>query len=100
MHCYCTCYSQESVVSVVTRLVDLGVESQHGQDVYALSKMSRPVLGPAQPPTQWVPGALSPGHEADHSHPSTAKVVNEWRYTCTPRVFLHGVNGNNFNFLF
>jgi hypothetical protein len=35
--------------------------------------------GPTQPPIQWVPGALSlgvkrPGHETDHSHPSSAKV--------------------------
>jgi hypothetical protein len=45
--------------------------------------MSRPALGPTQPPVQWVPGVLSPGvkarpgRDADHSAPSSAKVVNE-----------------------
>jgi len=39
---------------------------------------------------QWVSGALSlgvklPGHEADHSPPSGAKVKNSWSYTSTPR---------------
>jgi hypothetical protein len=40
----------------------------------------RPVLGPTQPPIQWVPGALRmwvkrPGRETHHSHPSTAVVT-------------------------
>jgi hypothetical protein len=40
------------------------------------------VLGPTQPPIQWVPGVLSlgvkrPGREADHSPPSSAE-VKEW----------------------
>jgi hypothetical protein len=39
---------------------------------FLFSISSRPVLGPTQPPIQWVPGALSPevkrsGHESDHS---------------------------------
>jgi hypothetical protein len=41
--------------------------------------MSRPALGPTQPPIQWVPGVLSmgvkrPGRGADHSPPSSAEV--------------------------
>jgi hypothetical protein len=41
----------------------------------------RQALGPTQPPIQWVLGALSlrvkrPGHEADHSPPSSAEVKN------------------------
>jgi hypothetical protein len=48
----------------------------------------RPVLGPNQPPIQWVPGVLSPevkrpGRETDHSPPSNAEVRNAWRYTST-----------------
>jgi len=41
--------------------------------------MSRPALGPAQSPIQWVPGVLSlgvkrPERETDHSPPSSAEV--------------------------
>jgi hypothetical protein len=50
---------------------------------------SRPVLGPLQPPMQWVTGALPmvvkrSGSEADHSPPSSAEVKNTWSYTSTP----------------
>jgi len=53
-------------------------------------------LGLTQPPIQWVPGDLSlrikqPGHEADHSPPSSAEVKNACSYTSTPPVCLHGV---------
>jgi hypothetical protein len=56
----------------------------------------RMALGPTQPLIQWVPGALSlgvkwPGHEADHSPSPSAKVKNEWSYTSTPPICLHGV---------
>jgi len=41
--------------------------------------VSRPALGPTQPPIQWVQRAPSvgvkwPGHEADHSSPSSTEV--------------------------
>jgi hypothetical protein len=45
--------------------------------------VSRPALGPTQPPVQWVPGVLStgvkarPGRDADHSSPSSVEVENE-----------------------
>jgi hypothetical protein len=57
---------------------------------------SRPVLGPTQPPIQWVPGALSlgvkrPGREADNSLPSSAEVKNMWSYASIPSIRLHGV---------
>jgi hypothetical protein len=51
-------------------------------------------LWPTQPPTQWIPGALSlgvkrPGGEANHSPPSSAEVKNAWSYTSTPQyVFM------------
>jgi hypothetical protein len=31
------------------------------QRIFPLSSVSRPALGPTQPPAQWVPGVLSPG---------------------------------------
>jgi len=57
---------------------------------------SRPVLGPIQPPIQWVPGTLSlgvkrPGSEADYSFPPSAEVKNEWTNTSTSPIRLHGV---------
>jgi hypothetical protein len=41
-----------------------------------------------------VPGALSlgvkrPEREADHLHPSRAKVRNAWSYTSTPLICIH-----------
>jgi hypothetical protein len=45
---------------------------------FLLDTVSRPILGPAQPTTQWVPWCLSlgvkrPGREADHSPPSSTE---------------------------
>jgi len=51
--------------------------------MFPLASVSRPALGPTQPPVQWVPGVLSPGvkarpgRDADHSPPSSAEVENE-----------------------
>jgi len=54
---------------------------------------SRPVLGPFQPPMQWVTGALPmvvkrSGSEADHSPPCSTDVKNAWSYTCSPPIRL------------
>jgi hypothetical protein len=48
-----------------------------------------------QPPTEWVPGTLSPGvkwpgREADHSPPTSAKVKKIWICTSTPPCSLIG----------
>jgi hypothetical protein len=51
--------------------------------IFLLASVSRPALGPTQPPIQWVPGVLSPGgkarlgRDADHSPPSSVEVKNE-----------------------
>jgi hypothetical protein len=57
----------------------LRFDSRQGLGVFLFTTASRMALGRTQPPIQWVPGVLSlgvnqPGHEADHSHPSSAEV--------------------------
>jgi hypothetical protein len=37
------------------------IDPRQGQRIFPLASMSRPALGPTQPPVQWVPGVLSPG---------------------------------------
>jgi hypothetical protein len=56
-----------------------GVQVPRRAEIFLFTTMSRLALGSAQPPIQWVLGALSlgvkwPGYEADHSPPSSAKV--------------------------
>jgi hypothetical protein len=56
---------------------------------------SRPALGPTQPPTECVPGALTPGvkqqgREADHSPPISAEVKKTWIYGYTPPYVFMG----------
>jgi hypothetical protein len=78
-------------------LDDLGFESRQGLRILLFTTVSILALGPKQPPIEWVTGtgALTlgvkrPRREADHS-PSGAEVKNEWSYTSTPPIRLHGV---------
>jgi hypothetical protein len=57
----------------------LGFDSRRGLVIILFTTASRTVLGPTQPPIQWIPGALSlgvkrSGSEADHPPPSSAEV--------------------------
>jgi hypothetical protein len=68
----------------------LGFDSRWGLRIFLFITMSRMVLGPTQPPIQWMPGSLSLGvkwlrHEADHSPPSSAEVKNASSYISTPQ---------------
>jgi hypothetical protein len=63
-----------------------------------LSSPPRPdrLWGPTKPPIQWVLGALSlvvkrPGHEADHSPPSSAEVKECVELYLDSPTRLHGV---------
>jgi hypothetical protein len=53
-----------------------GIESEWGLD---FSHLSRQVLGPTQPPIQWVPdlsrGVKWPGRGVDHPPPYSAEVI-------------------------
>jgi hypothetical protein len=62
-------------------------------DIIYISSVSRPALGPTQPPVQWVSVVLSPevkarpGRDADHSPLSSAEVVNEYElYLLSPQA--------------
>jgi hypothetical protein len=57
----------------------LEFDFRRGLGIFLFTTASRTTLGPAQPPIQWVAGALSlgvkrPGREADHSPRSSAGI--------------------------
>jgi hypothetical protein len=73
-----------------------GFDSRRELGIFLFTSASRTALGPIQPPIQCVPGVLSlrvkrPVREADHSPPSSVEVKNEWSYTSTLPIHLHGV---------
>jgi hypothetical protein len=94
-HLFCTLAgTAQSVKWLGYGLDDRGPIPGRGRYFFFFVMLSRPALGPTQPPTQRVPGTTTPGvkrpgREAGNSPPSSAKIKNEWSYTSTP--CLHGV---------
>jgi hypothetical protein len=68
---------RDSIVGIATcyGLDGPGIKSRWGRD---FSQLSRPALGPTQPPVQWVlglfPGVKRPRRGVDHPLPSSAGV--------------------------
>jgi hypothetical protein len=86
--------SHDSSVSVETRLQArwLALIPGRGNDwIFSLHHTAFILaLRPTQPPIQWIAGDFTlgvkrPGHEADLSPPSSAKVKSVWSYTSTPQ---------------
>jgi hypothetical protein len=75
---YCRLCVPGRVVGIATGygLNGPGIESRWGRD---FPHLSRPALGPTQPPVQWVPGLSRgkerPGRDTDPSPPSSAVVM-------------------------
>jgi hypothetical protein len=70
-------------------------ESRCKCEIFSSPNMSRPDLGPTQPPLQSIPG-FSPWDKAAGacslpSTPASAEVKNEWSYTSTSNICLHGM---------
>jgi hypothetical protein len=68
----------------------IGVRIPVGLEFFLFDIVSRPALGPTQPPIQWVSGALSlevkrPGREANHSPPSSAEFKECVELNLTPQ---------------
>ena len=76
---YCKSRGPGSSVGIVTEIRAGGPGSNPGGD--KIFRPSRPALGPTQPPVKWVlglfRGKVRPGRAADHSHPSSAAVMEE-----------------------
>jgi hypothetical protein len=84
--------SRDSTVSIANGYgldkQDVVVRVPVGPRILFFPMSSRPAPRPTQPPIQRVPGTLSriveqPGHETDHSAPTTAEVKETCVYTST-----------------
>jgi hypothetical protein len=74
----------------------LEFDFQQGLVIFLFTTVSRTALVPTQPPIQWVKRALflgvkRPGVKlTTHIH-LVPRSKNEWRFTSTPPIRLHGV---------
>ena len=81
-------------------LKDLEFKSWQKQENYIFTKTPGPSPAPTQPPTQWKPQLFlwqksGQSRQSDHYHLSRAKLTNQWSYTFTQSVSLHGTQWGN-----
>jgi hypothetical protein len=86
--------SHDSSVGIGTGYGLDGQGSNPGKGkIFLFPTTSRLALGPTQSPIQWVMGTISPGikrpgHETNHSPPSSAKVKNGGAIPPHPHDFM------------
>jgi len=73
------------------------------EGIFVHSDTSGPALGPTQPPVQWVSAFFPrdktrPGSEVYNSPSSNSDVTNEWSYTSSAPIRLHGLETDGFIF--
>ena len=100
--------SWESLFSTVTQWLAMnwmiwGSNPGRKQEIFLLSRTSRPALGITQPSFWYIQGILSLGvkHrrcEVDHSPPSNAEVKNDRSHNSTPPRCLNYMWQDNFTF--
>jgi hypothetical protein len=100
-----------SSVSIVTGygLEDRAIEVRFSAEAklfFPLTSVSRPALGPTQPPVQWVPGVNSPGLKRGRgvtltTHPHLVPRTRMSRsYTSSPPLASVACSGTTLAFLF
>jgi len=85
-------HSKTSTIAVVC----LNLKPGSGYTLSSSPKHPHELCSSTRHPTQQIPGTLHlrvkwQGHEDNHSPPSSAQLRNEWQYTSTPSVCLHGM---------
>jgi hypothetical protein len=98
---YDACTQNKKAWRTMHELDDPRFESRQEKDIFVFFKTSRQTLGSTQPPvgTGFFQGLKRPGCEVYHSPHCTAEVNNEWIYTSTHLICLHGVHWDYFAFL-
>jgi hypothetical protein len=89
---FCDPGSSVSIVSTGWTTGRSRFDPRQRQRIFPLASVSRPALGPTQPPVQWVtwvlsPGVTRPGRDADHSPPCSAEIENDYElYLLSPQA--------------
>jgi len=69
-----------------------GLDFGQGREAFLFSKEPIKFLGPTQLPIKWAQGLQLPRSETDHSPPPRTVLKNNWDYTSTSPIRLHGLH--------